>query len=75
MNLDALTQIPLADLGMGMIALVLVIGGSLYARKHGISLRVDSPAHQFLDELDENRSTNPAYGFLAGNVFHHGQDK
>ncbi len=59
MNLEALTQIPLADLGMGVIALVLVIGGSLYARKHGVSLRTDSPAHRFLDELDERRHTNP----------------
>lgn len=59
MNLDALTQIPLADLGMGVIVLVLAIGGSLYARRHGVSLNADSQTHRFLDELDERRHTNP----------------
>ena len=66
MNLEALTQIPLADLGMAVIALVLVIGGSLYARRHGISLRADSPAHKFADELQ----FDIAYRDVAGNVNH-----
>ncbi|MBK6742655.1 MAG: hypothetical protein IPG66_06605 [Hydrogenophilales bacterium] len=70
MNLDALTQIPLADLGMGVIALVLVIGGSLYARKHGISLRTDSPTHQFLDELQFDMT----YQSVSGNVNHSDDD-
>jgi hypothetical protein len=70
MNLDALTQIPLADLGMGVIVLVLAIGGSLYARKHGVSLRADSPAHKFADEA----VYDPAYACLSGNVNHSDDD-
>ena len=68
MNLDALTQIPLADLGMGVIVLVLVIGGSLYARRHGVSLRADSPAHQFDEELQFDN----IYQSVSGNVNHSG---
>lgn len=67
MNLEALTQIPLADLGMGVIALVLVIGGSWYARRHGVSLRADSPSHKAADEL----LFDPIYQSVPGNIHHH----
>lgn len=67
MNLEALTQIPLADLGMGVIALVLVIGGSWYARRHGVSLRSDSPTHQFMND----DHYDPSHRHVPGNAFHH----
>ena len=70
MNLDALTQFPLADLGMGVIALVLVIGGSLYARKHRVSLRADSPAHLFIHEVQNDIK----YQSVSGNVNHSNYD-
>lgn len=70
MNLEALTQIPLADLGMGVIALVLVIGGSLYARRHRVSLDMDTPTHQFVDDLRQS----PMYRAVPGNSSHSDDD-
>ncbi|GEM_PF-5609801 len=70
MNLEALTQIPLADLGMGVIALVLVIGISWYARRHGVSLRADSPAHKF----DHDLRHNPINQGVPGNAIYSSDD-
>lgn len=56
MNLDVLTQIPLSDYAIVLIAVFLVIWAAL---KREISVSTDSPTHQFLDELDDRRHTNP----------------
>ncbi len=70
MNLDALTQIPLADLGMGVIVLVLAIWVSRYARSHGVSLDMDTPTHQFVDDLRQS----PMYRAVPGNASHSDND-
>jgi hypothetical protein len=67
MNLEALTQIPLADLGMGVVALVLLVWVSRYARRHRIAMRMDSPAHKFADELQFDLT----YQCMSGNINHH----
>ncbi|MBK6742601.1 MAG: hypothetical protein IPG66_06315 [Hydrogenophilales bacterium] len=55
---------------MGVIVLVLVIWVSRYARRHGISLRTDSPTQKFMDDYHYN----PSYRLMPGNAFHHSSE-
>jgi len=67
MNLDVLTQIPLADYAIVLIAVVLVIWAAL---KREISVSTDSPTHQFLDDLQFDIT----YQSVSGNVNHNDDD-
>lgn len=68
MNLEALTDIRLlADLVVFVLFVVLpLIWVSRYARRHGISLRYDSPAHKFMDD----DHFNPSYRHVPGNAYY-----
>ena len=67
MNLDVLTQIPLSDYAIVLIAVVLVIWAAL---KREISVSTDSPTHQFLDDLQ----LDITYQSVPGNVNHNDDD-
>jgi|JI6StandDraft_1071083.scaffolds.fasta_scaffold2301103_1 hypothetical protein len=67
MNLDVLTQIPLSDYAIVLIAVVLVIWAAL---KREISVSTDSPTHQFLDDLQFGIT----YESVSGNVHHNDDD-